>query len=120
MRSPVPLPAAAAVVAALLALSACGGGSREGASAEDTLRIAGPFEVHSLEPAADGEIFTRLQVSETLVTSDIEGELSPGLATEWSYSPDGTEWSFELVEDATFRDGSPLTPDAVVEAVEKA
>ena len=120
MRSPLPLPTAAAVVAALLTLSACGSGSRDGAAAEDTLRIAGPFEVHSLEPAADGEVFTRLQVSETLVTSDIEGELAPGLATEWSSSADGTEWSFELVEDATFHDGSALTPDAVVEAVERA
>lgn len=120
MRSPLPLPAAAAVVAALLTLSACGTGSRDGAAADDTLRIAGPFEVHSLEPAADGEVFTRLQVSETLVTSDIEGELSPGLATEWSSSSDGTEWSFELVQDATFHDGSPLTPDTAVEALERA
>ena len=116
-----PRPATVAVLAAtVLATSACGTGSRDAASAGDTLRIAGPFEVHSLDPAADGEIFTRLQVTETLVTSDIEGELAPGLATESSASADGTAWTFELVEDATFHDGTPLAADAVVGAVERA
>lgn len=112
-------PAVAAVAAVtLLALAGCGAGADSSSSA-DVLRVAGPFEVHSLDPTADGEIFTRLQVTETLVTSDIEGELVPGLATEWSASPDNTEWRFELVEGATFHDGSPLTPEAAVEALEK-
>jgi peptide/nickel transport system substrate-binding protein len=110
---------AAVLVATLLAVSACGASSGSQAPS-DALRIAGPFEVHSLEPAADGEIFTRLQVTETLVTSDIEGELAPGLATGWSSSSDNTEWEFDLVEDATFHDGTPLTPETVVAALEKA
>lgn len=113
-----PTTAAALTAAALLTVNACGASPGEDATA--TLRIAGPFEVHSLEPAQDGEIFTRLQVTETLVTSDIEGELAPGLATSWTTSPDNTQWRFDLVEDATFHDGTPLTPDAVVAAVEKA
>ena len=119
MRTLARLPAAAALAAALLAVSACGASSG-GEAPADTLRIAGPFEVHSLEPAADGEIFTRLQVTETLVTSDIKGELVPGLATEWVSSTDNTEWRFDLVVGATFHDGIPLTPPAVVAAVEKA
>lgn len=113
-----PTTAAVLATAALLTLSACGASPDEDSTA--TLRIAGPFEVHSLEPAQDGEIFTRLQVTETLVTSDIEGQLAPGLATAWTASPDHTEWRFDLVEDATFHDGTPLTPDAVAAAVEKA
>src|SRR5680860_1651159 len=114
MRSIARLPAAALLAATLFAVGACGSGS--GArTPSDTLRIAGPFEVHSLDPTADGEIFTRLQVTETLVTSDIEGRLAPGLATQWSSSPDNTEWEFDLAENATFHDGTPLTPQAVVE-----
>lgn len=114
-RSPaVPL---VSILAASALLAACGGSST--ASAGTTLRIVGPFEVHSLDPTADGEIFTRLQVVETLVTSDVEGRLAPSLATSWSSSADHTEWSFELVEDASFHDGTPVTPEAVVGALEK-
>ncbi|MDP3892858.1 ABC transporter substrate-binding protein, partial [Nocardioides sp.] len=120
MRSPLRPLAATALSAALLTLSACGGSSSSETPAESTLRIAGPFEVHSLEPVLDGEVFTRLQVSETLVTSDIEGELAPGLAQEWTSSADDTEWRFDLVEGATFHDGTPLTAEAAATSLEKA
>lgn len=119
MRPALRLCSAAVVTASLLGLAACGG-SASSSTASDTLRIAGPFEVHSLDPTADGEIFTRLQVSETLVTSDLEGELAPALATTWSSTKDHTEWTFELVEDATFHDGTPLTSETVVGALERA
>lgn len=109
----------ASLVTVLATFTACGGGAG-GAAAADTLRIAGPFEVHSLQPALDGEIFTRLQVSETLVTSDLRGELVPGLATAWTSSEQHRTWRFELVAGATFHDGSPVTPAAVAEALEDA
>jgi peptide/nickel transport system substrate-binding protein len=115
-----PLPSlVAGLTAVALGLGACG--AESGASASPTtLRVAGPFEVHSLDPAADGEIFTRLEVVETLVTSDVEGELAPALATEWESNSDYTEWEFDLVDGATFHDGSDLTPEVVVGALEKA
>lgn len=119
MRTLLRACAVAALPAILLTVTACGGFSAR-SSATDTLRIAGPFEVHSLEPAADGEVFIRLQVTETLVTSDIKGELAPGLARTWSSSGDNTTWEFELVEGATFHDGTPLTPETVVAALEQA
>lgn len=107
-----------ALPAVLLPLTACG--ATAGTSATDTLRVAGPFEVHSLDPAAGGEIFTRLQVTETLVTSNVDGALAPGLATDWSPSAQNTRWTFDLVGDATFHDGTPLTPETVVTALERA
>ena len=119
-RAPRRRVAAAALAATALTLTACGADSRSGGAAPETLRIAGPFEVHSLDPAADGEVFTRLQVTETLVTSDLDGELAPGLATEWAASPDGTQWRFELVDGATFHDGTPVTAEAVVDSVRTA
>lgn len=109
----------AAVLAATLIMAGGCGSSAGGAPGSDTLRIAGPFEVHSLDPTADGEIFTRLQVSETLVTSDVDGELAPALATRWSPSADHTTWRFDLVEGATFHDGTPVTPQSVVAALDK-
>ncbi|NYG53927.1 ABC transporter substrate-binding protein [Nocardioides perillae] len=118
LRSSRPLLAASAA-AALLTLAACGGSGAGSSAPADTLRIAGPFEVHSLDPTADGEVFTRLQVSETLVTADLQGELVPGLATSWSTSEDGRTWRFELVEGATFHDGTPLDAEAAVGALER-
>ncbi|QZY30121.1 ABC transporter substrate-binding protein [Nocardioides coralli] len=115
-RTRLLLPLLASVV---LGASACSAGADRAGSAEP-LRIVGPFEVHSLDPALDGEVFTRLQVSETLVTSDLEGELTAGLATTWSSSRGDRAWTFTLPRDATFHDGTPVTPGAVVAALEKA
>jgi peptide/nickel transport system substrate-binding protein len=109
----------AALTAALATTSACSL-NREETQPANTLRIAGPFEIHSLKPVENGYFFTRLQVTETLVTSDIDGQLAPGLATEWSSSPDGTRWVLELAEDATFHDGTPVTPEAVISSLDKA
>lgn len=119
MSRPLRLRAVGGLVAALLLGTACAPGSAGPAEARTTLRVAGPFEVHSLDPTADGEIFTRLEVTETLVTSDLEGRLVPGLASRWSSTPDHTEWTFELVQGARFHDGSDLTAEAAVSALER-
>jgi peptide/nickel transport system substrate-binding protein len=99
-----------------LALSACT--SAADSRADDTLRVVGPQEIHSLDPAASDGVFTRLEVAETLVTADEAGEITPGLATGWEVDRKGTTWTFELVPEVTFHDGSPLTPEAAVAALE--
>ncbi|WP_183099580.1 ABC transporter substrate-binding protein [Nocardioides pelophilus] len=102
----------------VLGLASGCGQSQADVQGGDTLRVAGPFEVHSLEPTASSGFFTRLEVAETLVTADLEGELAPGLAEVWTSSRDGRTWDFDLVDDATFHDGTPLTPEAVVNALD--
>jgi peptide/nickel transport system substrate-binding protein len=101
---------------ALAALAACGT-DRASGKTPDVLRIAGPFEIHSLAPAASSGVFTRLQVAETLVAADLEGELVPGLATGWKGSAGATSFTFDLPRGAEFHDGSPVTPEAVAEAL---
>jgi peptide/nickel transport system substrate-binding protein len=112
MRRFTRVAAAAVTTAALVASAACGVRAQEPDSSE-VLRIVGPFEVHSLDPATSDGFFTRLQVVETLVASDLAGELVPGLATSWSPSRDHRSWEFRLPQDVTFHDGSPLTPEVV-------
>lgn len=112
------LPLLACLLASVV-LTACGETSDRAAEAS-ALRVVGPFEVHSLDPILDGEIFTRLEVAETLVTADEEGLLAPGLATSWDSSDRDTVWTFELPADATFHDGSPVTAQAVVDSLDLA
>src|SRR5262245_7177245 len=47
-------------------------------------------------------------------------ELQPMLARKWQFSPDGLTFTVSLRTDAVFHDGSPVTPDAVKQSVNRA
>ena len=106
----------AAALSAALTTTACTSGAQPG-DARTVARVVGPFEIHSLEPTASSGLFTRLEVTETLVSSDLEGTLSPGLATSWTASPDGRSWTFDLVEGARFHDGTAVDAAAVARSL---
>jgi peptide/nickel transport system substrate-binding protein len=40
-------------------------------------------------------------------------EVAPDIATDWTQSPDGLQWTFKLRSDVKFHDGKPLTADDV-------
>ena len=48
-----------------------------------------------------------------LVHMSPTGEAVPGLATEWTFSDDGTSLTLKLREGTKFQDGSDLTADIV-------
>ncbi|MEL6168487.1 MAG: ABC transporter substrate-binding protein [Pseudomonadota bacterium] len=48
----------------------------------------------------------------TMINPD--GSLGPDLATEWSATPDATEWTFKLNPAATFHSGAKVTANDVV------
>lgn len=58
-------------------------------------------------------------VLDTLVELDAEQNVAPSLATSWSSSADGTEWTFELRDDVVFHNGRPFTADDVVYTYER-
>ena len=58
-------------------------------------------------------------VLDTLVELDAEQNVQPSLATDWSVSEDGTEWTFELREDVAFSNGRPFTAEDVVYTYER-
>lgn len=54
------------------------------------------------------------QVYDTLVYRDpVTREFVPGLASEWTITPDGLVYTFSLRQDVTFHDGTPFNAQAV-------
>ncbi len=88
------------------------------ATANDTLDVVAQFEIQAPEPSTSGYIFTRMGIAETLVNADANGNLTPGLATGWSVSEDGLTWTFTLREGVTFHDGTEMTPETVLNALQ--
>ncbi|GAA4229017.1 peptide/nickel transport system substrate-binding protein [Sagittula marina] len=85
---------------------------------DDTLNVAAQYEIKGPEASTSGFVFTRMGLTETLVNADPDGRLTPGLATDWSSSEDGLNWTFTLREDVTFHDGTAMDAAAVVNALE--
>ena len=54
-----------------------------------------------------------------LIERDPEGNLYPGLATEWSVADDNVTWTLALRDDVTFQDGTPFNAEAVVFNLER-
>ncbi len=87
------------------------------------LRIGLPRVPAILDPATtqdDADRFLYPQIFETLVRFRDGGtEIEPGLATSWQPSRDGLTWSFRLRTNVRFHDGTVLTADHVVLALER-
>lgn len=78
-----------------------------------TLIIGRQDDAHSYDPHR-GNNFAALEVLhalyDTLVTVDFDMQtIVPLLATKWSVSDDGTEYTFELRDDVKFHSGRPMT-----------
>ncbi len=84
------------------------------------LKVAGPWEITGIEPAQTGYVFSRLQVAETLVTTDKQGALVPGLAEKWAVSDDGLTWTFKLRGNAVFHDGTAVTAETAAASLQRA
>jgi peptide/nickel transport system substrate-binding protein len=118
------LSAVLAAGALAVTLAACAESERDdgagqgGAGATGgTMVFGAPGAPDNFDPlfAQDGETFRPArQMYDTLITyRQGSSELAPGLATEWSANPEGTEWTFTLREGVTFHDGTPFNAEAV-------
>ncbi|MEU6143660.1 ABC transporter substrate-binding protein [Streptomyces sp. NPDC047081] len=100
---------------ALTGCFASGGadGSSGDAKSGSRLRVALAFPpAENLSPyGADATILSRLGVTESLTALDANGAAAPALAASWRQLDDRT-WLFTLRE-ATFQDGTEVTPAAV-------
>lgn len=106
-------------IAALLSLTACGGGG----TPKDTLIFAQGAEPRGLDPALvdDGE-------SSKVIVNIYEGllkyakdstKLEPCLAKSWDISDDGLTYTFHLQEGVKFQDGTDFNADAVKFNIER-
>lgn len=55
---------------------------------------------------------------DTLVSVD-NGQITPGLAKEWSVSADARHWRFQLRDGVRFHDGTACTADAVAQSLRR-
>ena len=93
-----------------LLLAACGSGKDQPLSVVAIGEPASPFEsTVRLPPPAR---LVRGATVAGLVGFDEQGQIVPGLADRWTITDDGLSYLFRL-RDGTWRDGSPLTAQAV-------
>ncbi|MDT9594982.1 ABC transporter substrate-binding protein [Nocardioides zeae] len=122
-RSPRPTAAGALALVAVAALTACspGGSGSTDASDEARLRFAYAFTpTTALSPYSDDATTAYAAgATETLVRLDPAGLPEPSLATRWE-QVDPTTWRFELRDDVVFHDGTPMTVETVVAALDAA
>lgn len=118
----------AGIVAGALALTGCtttgGGGADDAGGGDGVFAVAGPYAIETLDPhgAAAGAIGTSHAAStifSRLIRPDSNGELLPDLAESWESNDTGTEWTFQLREDAEFSDGTPVTSADVVASFDR-
>jgi len=78
---------------------------------------ASAFPIKQTDPAkisSDSEVLIANHVYDYLVDVNADNEIVPRLAQDWSRSEDGLQYTFQLVENATFHDGSEFTAESVV------
>jgi len=61
----------------------------------------------------------QLLIYDMLVRTDHQGNYEPGLATEWSVSADGLDWTFQLREGVKFHNGEEFNADCVKATLER-
>ncbi len=116
---------AALALGGLSALGALPGPARAGAEAGarragEVCAIVGPWEIAGLDPSRDSQLFTRMEIVETLFNAADDGSPLPGLAARWSVSADGLRWRLALRPGARFHDGAPVRAEDVVLALRHA
>ncbi|MEU7721499.1 ABC transporter substrate-binding protein [Streptomyces tibetensis] len=111
---------AALALTPLLAGCFAPGESGTGAGPGGRLRVALAVPpVQALSPYSnDATVLSKLSVAEGLTALDKNGTAKPALATSWKQDDD-TTWTFTLRK-ARFQDGTALTAQAVVNALDHA
>jgi ABC-type transport system substrate-binding protein len=104
------------LAASSLLLAALGTNAKTRPRYGGTLHVSMREAPNSLDPADTTQLdsFARRNLTflifETLVTTDDNGYIRPGLATSWQSTNSGQRWQFRLRMGVTFHDGTALIP----------
>lgn len=122
----------ATLLPALLLASGCGGGGSSpgggtagtapGGAGGGTLTVATTDDVKSVDPAIAFDTWSTAVVhaiTRRLVDYDAEAKLIPDLAEKWDTSADGKTYTFHLVTDAKFDDGTLIQAEHFVNAIKR-
>ncbi|WP_160200574.1 MULTISPECIES: peptide ABC transporter substrate-binding protein [Clostridia] len=102
-----------AVLLCIAMVTGCGGGDDGDGSQSKIFRWARNYDATTLDTRSindDGSYEVAILLVETLVRFK-GGEIVPGVAKDWTVSDDGKEYTFNLREEATWSDGTPLTAE---------
>ena len=105
---------------AAVVVAACSTGPSSATSQAEPEKVVlriGIQPIAQTDPAlisSDSEVLIANQVYDYLVDIDENNLVVPRLATDWSISPDGLGYTFNLVQGVTFHDGSVFSAEDVV------
>lgn len=88
----------------------------------DTLIVAEDVVPQTFDPIQSSQIRTWYVwqlVYEGLVRAELDGSITPMVATSWMIDDAGTTYDFTLRDGVTFSDGSAVTPDDVVASFQR-
>lgn len=92
------------------------------ASEPETLTVAVSSDVANLDLGKEtffDEAAILANVYDSLTFRANDGSIQPALATEWSVSEDGTDWTIALREGVLFHDGAEMTAEDVQYSMER-
>ncbi|MGO3885900.1 MAG: ABC transporter substrate-binding protein, partial [Mycetocola sp.] len=125
-RQKITRAAGALALATALALTGCSTSAQTGAQSGDENVV---FTFSGLPTAWDPVVNSNGLGSLSVIRNVYEGlvaqtpgtfDVEPALASEWTLSDDGLEYTFTLRDDVVFSDGTAFNADAVVYNVERA
>lgn len=102
-----------------LALTACGGSTSSSTPADRTVYAESTTDPTSFDPAAAraGDDFIHDgMVYDTLLTRDLDGKLSPEIASSWK-AESASHYELTVRDGATCADGTPITPKVVADSL---
>jgi peptide/nickel transport system substrate-binding protein len=114
--------ALAGAVSAVVAACSPAGSGNAGKKSHGPLVVARTVDLDGLDPAvatAFGTVQTLQLIFDTLLRTDADGRLVPGLAKSWETSKDGRTLTFHLQQGVRFHNGDALTADAVVASLDR-
>ncbi|WP_218672373.1 ABC transporter substrate-binding protein [Corynebacterium pacaense] len=114
----------ALLIVGALALAGCSSSAEEAQTQTEgpveggVLKVAFGSDTPIINPHLSGSSITATiarEVVDSLVSQDVNNEIHPWLASDWSINDDNTEYTFTIRDDVTFSDGETLDAGAVKE-----